>query len=156
MLYELGAGHQTGHTAGSDSDRREDDEGNGDEQPVQGGDGGEINTMRPIGSSVSAWATENQLVFAQVQTEAKSNEITAIAALLEQIAIAGCIITIDAMGSQYEIAEQIVKKGMDYVYSLQGNQETLHEEVKEYGDTLDFNKSAAEASYIRFRTTSTY
>ena len=45
---------------------------------------------------VSAWATENELVFAQVQTEEKSNEITAIPVLLEQIAIAGCIVTIDA------------------------------------------------------------
>jgi hypothetical protein len=45
---------------------------------------------------VSAWATENQLVFAQVQTDEKSNEITAIPALLEQVAIAGCVVTIDA------------------------------------------------------------
>jgi predicted transposase YbfD/YdcC len=51
-------------------------------------------------------------VFAQVQTEAKSNEITAIPVLPEQIAIAGCIITIDAMGCQYEIADRIVKKGL--------------------------------------------
>jgi hypothetical protein len=49
--------------------------------------------VRPIGCPVNAWAAENQLVFAQVQTEAKSNEITAIPVLLEQIAIAGCIIT---------------------------------------------------------------
>jgi predicted transposase YbfD/YdcC len=71
---------------------------------------------------VSARATENQLVFAQVQTEAKSSEITAIPILLEQIAIAGCIITIDAMGCQYEIADKIVKKGADYVFSLKGSE----------------------------------
>jgi predicted transposase YbfD/YdcC len=105
---------------------------------------------------VSAWATENQLVFAQVQTDEKSNEITAIPALLEQIAIAGCIVTIDAMGCQYEIADKIVKKGADYVFSLKGNQETLHEAVKEYWDALDFNKPAKKAKYIRFRSTSTY
>jgi predicted transposase YbfD/YdcC len=105
---------------------------------------------------VSAWATENRLVFARVQTEAKSNEITAIPALLEQIAIGGCIITIDAMGCQYEIADKIVKKGADYMFSLKGNQETLHEEVKEYWDMLDFNKPAAEASGIKFHSTSRY
>jgi predicted transposase YbfD/YdcC len=105
---------------------------------------------------VSAWATENQLVFAQVQTEEKSNEITAIPVLLEQIAIAGCIVTIDAMGCQYEIADKIVKKEADYVFSLKGNQEILHEEVKEYWDMLNFNKPAAQAKYIAFRSVSTY
>src|SRR5215469_746345 len=105
---------------------------------------------------VSAWATENQLVFAQVQTEEKSNEITAIPMLLEQIAIAGCIITIDAMGCQYEIANKIVHKGADYVFSLKGNQGNLHEAVEEYWSMLDFDKPATEAPYIKFRTTSTY
>ena len=105
---------------------------------------------------VSAWATENQLVFAQVQTEEKSNEITAIPILLEQIAIAGCIITIDAMGCQYEIANRIVKKEADYVFSLKGNQDSLHDAVKEYWDMLDFEKPASEAKYIKFRSTSTY
>ena len=105
---------------------------------------------------VSAWATENQLVFAQVQTEEKSNEITAIPLLLEQIAIAGCIITIDAMGCQYEIADKIVKKGADYVFSLKGNHENLHGEVKEYWDMLDFGKPEAQTKYIKFRSISTY
>ena len=105
---------------------------------------------------VSAWATENQLVFAQVQTEEKSNEITAIPTLLEQMAIEGCIITIDAMGCQYEIAEKIVKKGADYVFSLKGNQGTLHDAVKEYWAMLDFNKPLAQASGIKFHTTSRY
>jgi len=105
---------------------------------------------------VSAWATENQLVFAQVQTEEKSNEIKAIPELLEQIAIAGCIITIDAMGCQHEIADKIVKKGADYVFSLKGNQESLHDAVKEYWDMLDFNKPESKAKHIRFRSVSTY
>jgi predicted transposase YbfD/YdcC len=105
---------------------------------------------------VSAWATENRLVFAQVQTEEKSNEITAIPELLEQIAIDGCIITIDAMGCQYEIANKIVKKKADYMFSLKGNQSALHTEVKDYWDGLDFDKSAKEASYITFRSASTY
>jgi predicted transposase YbfD/YdcC len=59
-------------------------------------------------------------------------------------------------GCQYEIADRIVKKRADYVFSLKGNQETLHEEVKEYGDMLEFNKPAAEVPYITLRTTSTY
>jgi len=105
---------------------------------------------------VSAWATENQLVFAQVQTEEKSNEITAIPALLEQIAIAGCIVTIDAMGCQHEIADKIVKKEADYVFSLKGNQGSLHDAVEEYWEMLDFGKPAAQAAYIRFRSVSTY
>jgi len=105
---------------------------------------------------VSAWATENQLVFAQVPTEEKSNEITAIPILLEQIAIGGCIITIDAMGCQYTIADKIVQKEADYVFSLKGNQETLHDVVKEYWDMLDFNKPVTQAKYIKFRTLSTY
>ena len=104
---------------------------------------------------VSAW-TENQLVFAQVKTAEKSNEITAIPILLEQIAIAGCIVTIDAMGCQHEIADKIVAKEADFVFSLKGNQGTLYEQVKEYRDMLDFNKPEAQAKYIKFRTLSTY
>jgi predicted transposase YbfD/YdcC len=105
---------------------------------------------------VSAWATENRLVFAQVATEDKSNEITAIPILLEQIAIAGCIITIDAIGCQHEIVEKIVKKGADYVIGLKGNQKNLHDAVEEYWSMLDFNKPAAQASSITFRSISTY
>jgi predicted transposase YbfD/YdcC len=87
---------------------------------------------------VSAWATENRLVFAQVKTEEKSNEITAIPTLLEMIALKGCIVTIDAMGCQYKIANQIVNAGADYVFSLKKNQETLHDDVKTYFEGIDF------------------
>jgi hypothetical protein len=71
--------------------------------------------------TVSAWATQNRLVFGQVKTEEKSNEITAIPALLEKVALEGCIVTIDAMGCQYKIAGQIVGKKADYLFSLKGN-----------------------------------
>jgi predicted transposase YbfD/YdcC len=87
---------------------------------------------------VSAWATENRLVFAQVKTGEKSNEITAIPSLLEMIALKGCIVTIDAMGCQYKIANQIVKAGADYVLSLKENQETLYDDVKTYFAGIDF------------------
>lgn len=75
---------------------------------------------------VSAWATTNRVVLGQVATDAKSNEITAIPRLLE-----GCIVTIDAMGCQSKIAEQIIAQGGDYVLALKGNQEALAAEVEE-------------------------
>jgi predicted transposase YbfD/YdcC len=80
---------------------------------------------------VSAWASANRVVLGQVATEAKSNEITAIPALLELLTLKGCIVTIDAMGCQTKIAEQIIDQGGDYVLALKGNQETLAAEVEE-------------------------
>lgn len=79
---------------------------------------------------VSAWAVENRLVLAQLATEEKSNESTAIPVLLRQLALAGCIVTIDAMGTQTKIAAQIIEQGGDYVLALKDNQGNLHEEVK--------------------------
>ncbi len=80
---------------------------------------------------VSAWATANAVVLGQVATEAKSNEMTAIAQLLAFPYLKGCIVTIDAMGCQSKIAEQIVAQGGDYVLALKGNQGTLATEVEE-------------------------
>ena len=80
---------------------------------------------------VSAWATDNRVVLGQVATEAKSNEITAIPRLLELLVLKGCIVTIDAMGCQSKIAEQIIEAGGDYVLALKGNQGTLADEVEE-------------------------
>ncbi|WP_242513288.1 ISAs1 family transposase [Halochromatium salexigens] len=80
---------------------------------------------------VSAWATANRVVLGQVATETKSNEITAIPRLLQWLKLEGCIVTIDAMGCQTKIAEQIIAQGGDYVLSLKGNQETLAAEVEE-------------------------
>lgn len=79
---------------------------------------------------VSAWAVENRLVLAQLATEEKSNEITAIPILLRQLALAGCIVTIDAMGTQTKIAAQIVEQEGDYALALKDNQGNLYEEVK--------------------------
>jgi predicted transposase YbfD/YdcC len=87
---------------------------------------------------VSAWATENRMVFAQVKVDEKSNEITAIPELLSMIALEGSIITIDAMGCQYEIANQITEAKADYAFSLKGNQGSLHTDVKEYFEAIDF------------------
>jgi len=80
---------------------------------------------------VSAWAVANRVVLGQVATEAKSNEITAIPRLLDLLMLKGCIVTIDAMGCQTKIAEQIIAAGGDYVLALKGNQGTLAEEVEE-------------------------
>ena len=78
---------------------------------------------------VSAWATGQRLVLAQTQVDEKSNEITALPVLLRQLALAGCIVTIDAMGCQTAIARQIVEQGGDYVLALKGNQGTLAADV---------------------------
>lgn len=80
---------------------------------------------------VSAWALENRLVLGQVKVDEKSNEITALPVLLRQLAVSGCIVTIDAMGCQKEIAQQIIEQDGDYVFGLKGNQGTLHREVEE-------------------------
>src|SRR5579859_8256995 len=79
---------------------------------------------------VSAWAVENRLVLAQVATEEKSNEITAIPVLLRQLALAGCLVTIDAMGTQTKIAAQIIAQEGDYALALKENHGNLYDEVK--------------------------
>lgn len=78
---------------------------------------------------VSAWSSANELVLGQLATEVKSNEITAIPQLLKLLDIAGATVTIDAMGCQKDIADQIVEQGGDYVLAVKDNQPTLHEEV---------------------------
>jgi predicted transposase YbfD/YdcC len=80
---------------------------------------------------VSAWAAENHVVLGQIEVNDKSNEITAIPQLLDLLEISGCIVTIDAMGCQREIARKIVEdKDADYVLALKGNQSGLFEDVK--------------------------
>lgn len=90
---------------------------------------------------VSAWAGAQGVVLGQLKTEEKSNEITAIPALLALLELSGSIITIDAMGCQKEIVEQIQEQGADYVISLKGNQGILRQEVKDYldwGERINF------------------
>lgn len=78
---------------------------------------------------LSAWCSENELVLGQLRTADKSNEITAIPLLLDILDIAGCIVTIDALGCQTAIAEKIIQKEADYVIACKGNQEFLHEDI---------------------------
>ena len=79
---------------------------------------------------VSAWAVENRLVLAQLAIEEKSNEMTAIPLLLKQLALKGCIVTIDAMGTQTKIAEQIIDQEGEYALALKDNHGNLYDEVK--------------------------
>jgi predicted transposase YbfD/YdcC len=79
---------------------------------------------------VSAWATSSRLVLGQEAVDKKSNEITAIPKLLEQLELKGCIVTIDAMGTQKKIAQHICQAGADYILALKGNQGKLSKTVK--------------------------
>ena len=81
---------------------------------------------------VSAWATRQRLVLGQQATEEKSNEITAIPLLLDRLMLKGAIVTIDAMGTQTDIAEKIVEKGGDYCLALKENRPVLHAEVERF------------------------
>lgn len=81
---------------------------------------------------VSAWATANHISLGQVVTDAKSNEITAIPKLLEMLEIKDCLVTIDAMGCQREIAEKIIDAGADYVLAVKENQPKLYQAIQEF------------------------
>ena len=99
---------------------------------------------------VSAWASANRLVLGQVATDAKSNEITAIPELLRLLDLKGCIVTIDAAGTQTAIAEQIVAAEGDYVLALKGNQKGLAEDVTrlfEWAHSIDF--AELERDHVR-------
>jgi predicted transposase YbfD/YdcC len=78
---------------------------------------------------VSVWSASQHLVLGQQKVSEKSNEITAIPPLLEMLAIRGCLVSIDAMGCQTEIAKVIIEQGGDYVLALKGNQGDLHSDV---------------------------
>jgi predicted transposase YbfD/YdcC len=81
---------------------------------------------------VSAWATANHISLGQVTVDAKSNEITAIPKLLEILELSGCLVTIDAVGCQTEIAAKIVEGKADYVLAVKGNQPTLHAGIEAF------------------------
>jgi predicted transposase YbfD/YdcC len=97
---------------------------------------------------VSAWATANGVVLGQRKVDTKSNEITAIPALLDLLALKGCIVTIDAMGCQREIAQKIVAQGADYVLALKGNQPTLEQAVERFfvsGPAAEAHRTASDS-----------
>jgi predicted transposase YbfD/YdcC len=112
-------------------------------QAVMGASGGKVVAIdgktlrrshdRRLGKSaihmVSAWASANHLLLGQVKVDEKSNEITAIPALLALLSLGGAIVTIDAMGTQTAIARAIVDQGADYVLAVKENQGHLYEDV---------------------------
>ena len=100
---------------------------------------------------VSAWANKNQMVLGQVRTDEKSNEITAFPELLALLELKGCIVTIDTMGCQKDIAEKIVNAGADYVLALKENHPTLHDDVQVYFETALREKEF----YLDVQTTKT-
>jgi predicted transposase YbfD/YdcC len=109
---------------------------------------GEVNAIH----MVSAWANKNQLVLGQVKTGEKSNEITAIPMLLDLLDLCGCIVTIDAMGCQKEIAKKIVEQEADYVFGLKGNQTGLNKDVCLYFETgkVEAKKTVIDRGHGRF------
>jgi predicted transposase YbfD/YdcC len=110
----------------------------GIEQPVLAVDGKTARRSHDRGKDlgalhcVSVWASEFGLALGQTACAEKSNEITAIPELLRLVDIQGAIITIDAMGTQRAIAEQIIDSKADYVLALKANHETLHQAVIDY------------------------
>ena len=86
-----------------------------------------------IGQGVlkSLRASENSLVLGQTRTDAKSNEITAIPELLQLLDVSGCIVTIDAMGCQKEMARTILDRGADYLPAVKENQGRLYEDIRD-------------------------
>ncbi len=86
---------------------------------------------------VSAWAADMGLLLGQRKVDGKSNEITAIPELLRLLHLKGCIVTIDAMGCQRAIAEQLHTQGADYVLGLKANQRHMHPVVQKHFETLE-------------------
>jgi predicted transposase YbfD/YdcC len=105
---------------------------------------------------VSAWGSEQRLVLAQVATDAKSNEITAVPKLLKMLTLKGTIVTADALNCQRTIAAQIVEQEGDYALALKGNQGTLHEDVVLLVDDPETKSATAqpvvEADHGRIET----
>jgi len=95
---------------------------------------------------VSAWCNSNQMVLGQLKVSDKSNEITSIPALLENLLLSGCIITIDAMGCQKEISSKIIEQQADYILAVKDNQKHLHDDIKE---AFEQNKIADTATTLQ-------
>lgn len=99
---------------------------------------------------VSAWATANQLVLGQRKVDDKSNEIAAIPQLLKVLELAGCIVVVDAMGTQTKIAKAIIEQGADYILTVKENQEHLYEDIHDlFEDDWKYNFEGAPYSYAK-------
>jgi predicted transposase YbfD/YdcC len=107
------------------------------------GEGG----AKPLVHMVSAWASKNGLVLGQVKVDDKTNEIKAIPELLSMLIIKGCIVTIDAMGCQKEIAQRILDRGADYLLATKGNQGRLVENIEESFGHLKADNTASATDF---------
>ena len=101
---------------------------------------------RPL-HMVSAWAADMGLLLGQCKVDGKSNEITAIPELLRLLHLKGCIVTIDAIGCQKSIAQQLHEHGADYVLSLKGNQRHMHQVVQKHFEVQDSQERFEENTY---------
>lgn len=113
---------------------------NGEVIPIDGKTlrGAKANGKKSPIHMVSAWASKNNMVLGQVKVCEKSNEITAIPKLLELIAVKDCVVTIDAMGCQQDIAKAIIKQEADYILAVKENQKQLYQDIK---DEFKFGKA---------------
>jgi predicted transposase YbfD/YdcC len=119
-------------------------------------DGKQLRGSRDAGAGkhaiymVSAWATENQLVLGQRKVDDKSNEITAIPQLLKLLEVKGCIVTVDAIGTQTKIAKTILSQGGDYILAVKENQGHLYEDIHDlFEDNQLFNYENVPHSYAK-------
>ncbi len=99
---------------------------------------------------VSAWATENQLVLGQRKVDDKSNEITAIPKLLKLLEVKGCIVMVDAIGTQTKIAKTIIDQGGEYILAVKENQGHLYEDIHDlFADNQQFGYAEIPHSYAK-------
>lgn len=97
---------------------------------------------------VSAWATSNRMVLGQLRTEQKSNEITVIPELLDLLHVRGCLITIDAMGCQKDIAKKIRERGADYLLGVKENQPNLARAIRgAFEDAFSVDSRSSKPSF---------
>ncbi|MCC6286962.1 MAG: ISAs1 family transposase [Chitinophagaceae bacterium] len=106
------------------------------EERIVSFDGKRLCNSREQGSKavihmVSAWCNSNQMVLGQLKVSDKSNEFTAIPALLENLLLTGCVITIDAIGCQKAIASKIIDQQANYILAVKDNQKHLHDDIRE-------------------------
>ena len=90
--------------------------------------------------SIAAFVLEYSLVIDQKKCDAKTNEIRAIPQILQLLTLEGAIITIDAIGAQKEIVNEIVTKKADYIISLKANQKNLYADMKLFSDNIEKDK----------------
>jgi predicted transposase YbfD/YdcC len=107
---------------------------------------------KPAVHMVSAWAHANGMVLGQRKTDEKSNEITAIPELLKLLQLKGCVVTIDAIGCQEALGQQIVEKKADYVFAVKANRPNLHDQLKWFFNDIDLDTDLRDGLVDYHRT----